>query len=169
MDEVFFMKRLLVFLLFACGLSVATPAFSDDVKTGWNAFTSGDYQKAKRIWEPLARQGDANAQYALGSLYYTGDGVLKDYNITAHWFLLASEGGHWHAQKTLSYMYAMGYGVEKDMVRAYMWANISEYLHDDPSGRLPLTASYMDRMSTSEINKAQRLSRACLEKNLKGC
>ena len=44
-----------------------------------------DYQKAAALLGPLAEQGDAEAQYQLGSLYRQGRGVAKDYARAARW------------------------------------------------------------------------------------
>jgi hypothetical protein len=38
-------------------------------------------------------QGNANAQYALGSLYYLGNGVPKDYGEAYFWLAVAASGG----------------------------------------------------------------------------
>jgi TPR repeat protein len=36
---------------------------------GTVVFKAGDYQKAFRLWKPLAEQGDAKAQFRLGGMY----------------------------------------------------------------------------------------------------
>ena len=43
------------------------------------AFRSGDYATALRILRPLAEQGNAAAQFNLGSMYAHGQGVTLDY------------------------------------------------------------------------------------------
>jgi TPR repeat protein len=37
----------------------------------------GDFATVLREWRPLAEQGGADAQYALGGMYGNGQGVLK--------------------------------------------------------------------------------------------
>ncbi len=50
----------------------------------------GDYATALREWRPLAEQGNAEAQFNLGSMYYHGYGVPQDY-VQAHmWYNLAA-------------------------------------------------------------------------------
>ena len=39
---------------------------SADFQKGTAAYNSGDYATALRIWKPLAKQGNAYAQYWLG-------------------------------------------------------------------------------------------------------
>ena len=49
---------------------------------GISAYLKGNYKKSLAIWEPLATQGNAEAQYWLGSLYFNGQGgVLQDYKM----------------------------------------------------------------------------------------
>ena len=54
---------------------------------------------ALREWTPLAEQGDAHAQYNLGSMYGLGQGVLQDF-VTAHmWANIAAVNGSEMAPK----------------------------------------------------------------------
>ena len=55
---------------------------------------AGDYAKAYREFKALADQGQAFAQYAIGSMYYLGKGVPKDYAEAAKWFRKAAAQGH---------------------------------------------------------------------------
>jgi TPR repeat protein len=48
---------------------------SADFHKGLTAHKSGDYATALREWEPLAEQGDADAQNNLGLMYAQGKGV----------------------------------------------------------------------------------------------
>ena len=47
----------------------ATPVVAGDSEDAVAAYHSGDFQKAFRIWKPLAEQGDARAQFNLGLIY----------------------------------------------------------------------------------------------------
>src|SRR5438477_7964199 len=58
----------------------------------------------------LAKQGDANAQYSLGNMYRTGQGVRQDYAESVRWFREAAGQGDAKAQNGLAYMYATGKG-----------------------------------------------------------
>jgi hypothetical protein len=44
---------------------------------GLNAYDKQDYAAALKEWEPLAKQGNADAQNNLGTMYANGKGVLK--------------------------------------------------------------------------------------------
>ena len=55
------MNRLLILPVLLLTLLAGTPAFSADYKKGLTAALSGDYATALREWEPLAKQGCAEA------------------------------------------------------------------------------------------------------------
>ena len=40
-----------------------------------DAYLRGDYVTALHEWRPMAKQGDAYAQYSLGLLYHDGHGM----------------------------------------------------------------------------------------------
>ena len=46
---------------------------------GVAAYDRGDYATALEEWRPIAEQGNADAQYNLGNMYYNGRGVPQDY------------------------------------------------------------------------------------------
>lgn len=68
-----------------------------------------------------AEQGDAKAQYQLGTMYDDGQGVPKNDAEAAKWFLKAAEQGDAMAQSNLGLMYASGRGVTKDETEAVKW------------------------------------------------
>jgi uncharacterized protein len=63
---------------------LSTPAQAD-FQEGMNAYKRDDYATALREWRPLAEQGDADAQFALGQLYANGQGVPQDYVQARQW------------------------------------------------------------------------------------
>jgi len=120
---------------------------------GIRAFDKKDYEMAKRQWEPLAKSGDCDAQYRLGTLYFLGWGVAQDYETAQQLWLSAADRGQASAQMLLATMYAhnnmsvktmgsttwfdcqTGCGYEKDMLLAYQWMKLSERLTPYESGR----------------------------------
>ncbi|HVO65659.1 MAG TPA: hypothetical protein VMT12_04165 [Syntrophales bacterium] len=52
-----------------------------------------------------AAQGDAEAQYRLGTLYATGEGVKKDRGEANKWFRRAASQGHAKARESLEFIY----------------------------------------------------------------
>ncbi len=78
--------------------ALAAPAWAG-FDEGVAAFDRGDYETALREFRPLAEQGNADAQNALGWMYYIGGGVLQDY-VQAHmWYNLAAAQGDKAAAK----------------------------------------------------------------------
>jgi uncharacterized protein len=83
-----------IFLAGAAALSIfATSALAqaNDTKAGVDAFMAGDYDRAVRIWRPLAIAGDADAQYNLGQAYWLGRGVAEDQRQAEDWYRRAAE------------------------------------------------------------------------------
>jgi len=68
----FFAVMVLTLSLAAC----ATTA--EKLQTGKTALKSKDYATALETFKPLAEDGNANAQYALGYMYYYCLGVVED-------------------------------------------------------------------------------------------
>jgi len=85
------------------------------------AAQAGDYATAARLWQPLAEAGDADAQTALGTLYYLGLGVPRDMARAYRWFGQAARGGHAGGQFHLGVMYRFGHGIPQDIFQAYLW------------------------------------------------
>ena len=148
-------------------LLLCSQSFAADLKKGLEAYEAGDYAAALKEWKPLAEQGIADAQWALGLMYARGAGVIQDYAEAVKWYRLAAEQGDAIAQYGLGRMYADGKGVIQDNVYAHMWFNISASLGDEdaPKNR----DSISKRMTSEQIAKAQELARECVKKSYKGC
>lgn len=108
----------------------------------------------------LAEQGDAEAQFVLGTMYRDGQGVAQDYDEALRWWRKAAELGVVDAQFALGNLYAGGSGVAKDNVLAYMWYSIAalqtgdEWLHAIAGSNRDALAT---RMTSADIFKAQQL------------
>jgi uncharacterized protein len=154
-------------LTFAILLGSAGMSVSADFDKGLTAAQSGDYATALREWKPLAKQGDAAAQYNLGLLYANGWGVPQDDKTAAKWYKLAAEQGDADAQGNLGAMYALGTGVPEDYVYAHMWTNLAASNGNENVGELrDLIAK---DMPPSQLETAQKLARECVRKKYKGC
>ncbi|MBR5030625.1 MAG: SEL1-like repeat protein, partial [Muribaculaceae bacterium] len=68
-----------------------------------------------------AEQRNAPAQCSLGTCYYNGDGVKKDFTKAVEWFSKAAEQRNAPAQCSLGTCYYNGDGVKKDLVKAVEW------------------------------------------------
>ena len=73
---------------------LGAPASAGTLDDAVNADARGDYAKALRLIRPAANDGDAAAQFYLGTMYVTGHGVQQDYSAAALWFRKAAEQGY---------------------------------------------------------------------------
>ncbi len=134
---------------------VATPAWADGA--GLEAFTRGDYASALKEFRPLAEQGDAVSQFALGTMYENGRGVPKDDVEAVRWYRLAAEQGQASAQNNLAKMYRRGRGVPQDDVLAHMWWSLSAAQgHENARRDRDRLAA---RIAPAQLAVAQRLAR----------
>ena len=129
------MKRLLILPVLLLTLLVGTPAFSADFQKGAAAYQSGDFVTALREWTPLAKQGNADAQFNLGVMYDKGQGVPQDYKTAVKWYSLAAEQGLAAAQYNLGFMYYNGKGVPQNYrsARLRLWSGTAAQSAARPS------------------------------------
>lgn len=69
-----------------------------------------DTEKAKEWLEDAAKEGNADAQYALGEIFWKE----KDYKKSAFWYQKAVDLGHAYAANNLAILYNKGLGVKKN-------------------------------------------------------
>ena len=100
-----------------------------------------------------AEQGDANAQFALGARYATGEDVPRNYSTAVQWFSRAAEQGQVLAQATLGAYYWEGRGVHQDLDKAYFWSILARAGGDEASKYR--VAALASRMSRRQIIAAQ--------------
>ena len=97
------------------------PVRSDPFKEGLAAARRGDFPAAARIWEALAINGDARAQYNLGYLHANGQGVPKDYARAIEWYTRAASQGFAAAQFNLGVLLSSDDGVPPNYAAALSW------------------------------------------------
>ena len=147
------MRRIIIALVLAAGLGpVGTAAL------GLAPAARADTVAAVQA---LAEQGDAKAQYALGTMYRDGQGVAQDFAAALDWWRRSAAQGFLDAQLALGNMYAGGTGIPKDPVRAYMWFDIAAAQSGDDWLR-GIAASNRDaiaaRMTPEEVAKAKGMA-----------
>ena len=84
-------------------------------------FHSGKYERAFTIFSDLAKEGDLQACNYLGTHYYLGVGVERDFVEAVRWFRVAALAEDPQGQRNLGVMYLRGLGVKKDFHQAYGW------------------------------------------------
>jgi len=112
-------------ILCALLILLSFPSWSADFVKGLIAAQNGDFATAIREWEPLAEQGDADAQFNLALLYDNGWGVPQDYKTAVKWYTLSAKQGNARAQYNLAWMYDNGEGVPQDYKTAVKWYTLA--------------------------------------------
>src|SRR5215475_4304735 len=100
----------LLILAVAIGQAAVAEPFADAV----DAYFRGDGATTIRLMRPLAEQGDVNAQFILGGVYYAGAGIPQNYSEAMKWYTRAANQGHAEAQNYLGAMYYIGRGVPQN-------------------------------------------------------
>ncbi len=142
------MKRLLALVLLIASLR---PAFGDALEDGWAAYNAGDYARAVALFEPLARSGDPEANYALGLIHANGLGVPRDDAVASGYVSNAAEAGYPPAQDLLGYMYDFGLGLPQNPDLAERW-----YQRAVDAGEI----NAMNNLAYSWLSRGRRLGEA---------
>ena len=93
-------------------------AAADDAQ---RAYAAGQYEQARRLWEPQAEAGDPQAQLGLAMLYDLGQGVTRDAASAYRWYLRAAEAGSADGEFNVAVMCDAGDGVPRDTAAAALW------------------------------------------------
>jgi len=84
-----------------------------------------DETEAAKWFRKAAEQGHRGAEYALGSIYFNGNSPIdRDYKESTKWHYIAAIQGDSNAASTLGGMYQEGYGLKKDILKAYIWHSL---------------------------------------------
>lgn len=143
----------------------------DRFKLGLRWYQQGEFDIAKKMWKPLAENGDCDAEYALGLLYFNGLGVRKNRDNAILWWGRAAEQAQPQALNSLGVVYAhmrvlyttldcrKGCGEAKNLVEAYKWFGLAKKY--GPPREVDFAGKSLERisleMSENEIEKAKTL------------
>ena len=83
---------------------------AQSVEDGVAAYRAGQFRKAHALLEPLAKDGNAQAQCALAMMYSSGNGVELDEYQALAWFERAAAQGYRDAEYFLAKMHEQGWG-----------------------------------------------------------
>jgi TPR repeat protein len=84
-----------IYLVIALGTGLCDGA---DLASAKHAYEEKDYTTALKELTPLAERGDPDAQFLLGKMYWTGQGVLKDNDQALKWLTVSATKGNADAQ-----------------------------------------------------------------------
>lgn len=99
------MNRHILPMLVLVGTLTSGQAMADPFAEGKKSFVNGDKAKAASLWLPLAEKGHTGAQFGMGLLYRSGDGVEPDFAKARDFFRKAAEKDFAAAQYRLGLMY----------------------------------------------------------------
>lgn len=112
--------------------------------------------------------GQRDAQRLLAVKYFNGFDVAVDHEESFRWALRLAESGDPPGQLTLASMYANGEGIERSLVRSYMWYDIAAasaqlaVKEEEPSALALEAAAQRERIGAlllpPEEQEAQRLA-----------
>jgi uncharacterized protein len=114
---------LFVLCLAGAGLASAQTVSPQTVEPSDNAAVELTAERADELaaLEARALAGESAAQFALGSRYLHGEGVVADNFEALRWFTLAADQDNANAQYNIAVMYLNGLGVIKDEAEAMEW------------------------------------------------
>lgn len=112
-------------LIGVCLFGLAGQAIADSLSDAKRALDAGDFTNAAKLYLPLAQQGNADAQFNLGTMYDEGEGVPEDYKEALKWYQMAAEQGHEAAQTILGAIYSVGRGVTQNFKEAAKWDRLA--------------------------------------------
>jgi TPR repeat protein len=95
-------KYLIVVLVSSFLFSCASLNSQSQLEQGERYFNSGLYKTALEQLLPLAADGNAKAEYAVGYLYYYGYGVAQDTQTGAFWIKRSADQKYEPAMKALT-------------------------------------------------------------------
>ncbi|HEX5337816.1 MAG TPA: tetratricopeptide repeat protein [Gallionella sp.] len=152
------MRRIAILCLFMTVSTAAIAGFDE----GLTAFNNKDYVNAIKEWESLAIQGDENAQYNLGVMYYQGIGVAKDDKQAIYWYDKAAKSGrNLNAKFNFALMHENGEGVPQDYyVALKLYKELEDSLNSLSSG-----FKYLPPEKASEMYKFLRKINFLLSRN----
>lgn len=81
------------------------PAAAQTLEEAAAACERDDYDTACRMFHRLAEQGDAEARFKPGDMYFRGEGVPLDFAQSAEWYIRAAAQGHPSARSALGLLY----------------------------------------------------------------
>lgn len=103
----------------------------------------GEYKQAMEWAKKGAAQGNAAADYLMGTFYTHGYGVDVNHDEAIKWYKLAAEKGHARAQADVATCYANGEGVKRDERQMAYWYEKAA-AQGDPMGLRGMYLCYLE-------------------------
>lgn len=143
----------------------------DRYKLGLRWYQQGQYDIARKMWTPLAQNGDCDAEYALGLLYFNGLSVRKNVSTALKWWGRAAEQAQPQALNSLGVVYSFsrvpyttldcrkGCGEPRNLQEAYKWFGLA--VKYGPPREVEFAEKSLSRislkMTNAKIDKAKSM------------
>lgn len=126
------MRLLSLFVGILFALTYISTLQAGPLDQGVSAFNAGDYNKALKYWQPLAKNNHPDALYNIGLLYMKGHGVEQNYIQAKEYFKQAAFYGSADAAYNLGVLYKRGkVGHPSSKTAIYWWKQAAEQGHAD--------------------------------------
>ena len=116
------LRKFVLSIFLIIGLTAPVQA---DYEDGMAALNRGDYAAAHAEFMALAKQGNRDAQFALGQMYDFGLGFPQNIPLAFNWYREAAELGHPESQSILGFMHAHGVGTQQNILEGYVWFSLA--------------------------------------------
>ena len=160
-------KRIKSLLMALSIVFSSSSVWAGDFEDGMVAYEKKDFGTAFKKFNMAASQHKSKAQFYVGYMYDSGQGVVQDYAEAARWYRLAAAQGDSDAQWYLGNMYFSGQGILQNYTMAHKWFNLSAINGD--SDAIQLRNAVAAKMTPQQIAEAQKLARECQARNFKNC
>ena len=97
------------------------PPLDTSWEEGQAAYDNGDFAVAFKVWNTLAKEGDALSQFNLGVMYSRGEGTRKNGQRALEWYMRSAEQGYAPAQFNLGAIYLEGKIIDANQQKAAAW------------------------------------------------
>lgn len=145
----------------------------DRYKLGLRWYQQGQYNIAKKMWKPMAQNGDCDAEYALGLLYFNGLSVRKSHSTALKWWGRAARQAQPQALNSLGVVYShfrvpyttldckKGCGEAKNLTNAYKWFGLA--IDYGPPREIKFAQKSIDRISSEMTDDQIIKAKAIIE------
>ena len=131
----------------------------DYYHAGMNAYDTRRFEEAYE-WFSKGEE-DPRCCYALGTLYYNGQGVERNFKQSTEWYAKAAEAGIVPAQVSAGFAYANAMGVPEDFEKAAYYLKMAVE-HGEPAAMVTLAEIYAQGHAGGSRKEAAELIRRVL-------
>ncbi len=96
-------------------------ALADIMAEALQSYDAANYQTAFKLWTRAAGRGDTDALVAMANMHRQGEGRAKSLSKAAELYKKAAEQGNGVGQLNYGEVLEQGYGVQRDLINAYVW------------------------------------------------